>query len=84
MLSNNLMVYQKDKSCETFLIGLVERRKQVVDNRNIDGVWSANSIFFGMFSKMICTSPLTNEAEIILTEEITSLIGTITIFYKEV
>ena len=53
------MVYQKDKSCETFLIGLVERRKQVVDNRNIDGVWSANSIFFGMFSKMICTSPLT-------------------------
>ena len=42
MLSNNLTAYQKGQSCETFLIGLVERWKQAVDNRNIVGVLSTD------------------------------------------
>ena len=40
MLSNNLTAYRKGQSCETSLIGLVERWKQVVDNRNVVGVLS--------------------------------------------
>jgi len=38
MLSNNLTAYRKNQSCETSLIGSVERWKQAVDNRNVVGV----------------------------------------------
>ena len=42
MLSNNLTAYRKGQSCETSLIGLVERWKQAVDNRNVVGVLSTD------------------------------------------
>ena len=42
MPSNNLTAYRKDHSCETSLIGLVERWKQAVDNRNVVGVLSTD------------------------------------------
>ena len=42
MLSSNLTAYRKGQSCETSLIGLVERWKQAVDNRNVVGVLSTD------------------------------------------
>ena len=42
MLSNNLTAYRKGQSCKTSLIGLVERWKQAVDNRNVVGVLSTD------------------------------------------
>ena len=42
MLSNNLTPYRRGQSCETSLIGLVERWKQAVDNRNVVGVLSTD------------------------------------------
>ena len=42
MLSHNLTAYRKNHSCETSLIGLVERWKQAVDNKNIVGVLSTD------------------------------------------
>ena len=41
-LSHNLTAYRKGQSCETFLIGLVERWKRAVDNRNVVGVLSTD------------------------------------------
>ena len=42
MLSNNLTAYRKDQNCEISLIGLVERRTEAVDNRNVVGVLSTD------------------------------------------
>ena len=42
MLCNNLTAYRNDQNCETSLIGLVERWKQAVDNRNVVGVLSTD------------------------------------------
>ena len=42
MLSNNLTAYRKNQNCETSLIGLVERWKQAVDNKNVVGVLSTD------------------------------------------
>ena len=42
MLSHNLTAYRKNHSCETSLIGLVERWKQAVDNKNIVRVLSTD------------------------------------------
>ena len=39
-LSQSLTAYRKGQSCETSLIGLVERWKRAVDNRNVVGVLS--------------------------------------------
>ena len=44
MLSHNLTAYRKNHSCETSLIGLVERWKQAVDNKNIVGVLSTTCL----------------------------------------
>ena len=41
-LSHNLTAYRKGQSCETSLIGLVERWKRAVDNRNVVGVLSTD------------------------------------------
>ena len=40
--SHNLTAYRKGQSCETSLIGLVERWKRAVDNRNVVGVLSTD------------------------------------------
>ena len=42
MLSNNLTAYRNGQSCETSLIGLVERWKRAVNSRNIAGVLSTD------------------------------------------
>ena len=41
-LSHNLTAYRKGQSCETSLIGLVERWKRAVNNRNVVGVLSTD------------------------------------------
>ena len=41
-LSHNLTAYRKGQSCETSLIGLVERYKRAVGNRNVVGVLSTD------------------------------------------
>ena len=42
MLSSKRTAYRKNQSCETSLIGLVERWKQAVDKRNVIGVFSTD------------------------------------------
>ena len=58
MLCNNLTAYRKDQNCETSLIGLVERWKQAVDNRNVVGVLSTagevqNFFYEGVHSSLV-------------------------------
>ena len=42
-LNHNLTAYRKGQSCETSIIGVVERWKWVVDNRNVVGALSTDT-----------------------------------------
>ena len=55
MLSNKLTAYRKNQSCETSLIGLVERWKKALDNRNVVGVLSTDmsNAFGSLYSPLL-------------------------------
>ena len=62
-LSHNLTAYRKGQSCETSLIGLVERWKLAVDNRNVVGILSTDmsKAFDSLYPPSDASSPWKEE-----------------------